>query len=56
MKPNRVRFIFRIPEELRTEIKVRAAIRNIDMGRWITQAIRQRIEREDEYGIGVKKD
>jgi hypothetical protein len=45
-----------MPEELRTEIKIRAAIRNVDMGRWICQAIMQRIEKEDEYGVCIKKD
>ena len=51
-------FIFRMGEDLHREVKIRAAMRNISMGAWITQAIIQRIAVEYSYEKepGSKKD
>lgn len=43
------RFIFSLSNDLRKEIKIRAAMRNMDMGNWIRQAILQRIAYEQKY-------
>jgi predicted HicB family RNase H-like nuclease len=43
------KFLFRMSDKLRTEVKVRAAKRNVSMGRWITQAILQRIAYEQKF-------
>lgn len=44
-----VRFIFSLSDSLHREVKIRSAIRNIDMGNWIRQAILQRIAYEQQF-------
>ena len=44
-----VRFLFSLSGGLHREIKIRAAMRNINMGDWVRQAILQRIAGEQKY-------
>ena len=43
------RFIFNINDELRHEIKIRAAAKNISMRVWLTRAIMNYMKLEDSY-------
>jgi len=43
------RFLFNINEELRRDVKIRAAVKNISMRAWITRAIMNYIKLEDSY-------
>lgn len=45
----RPKFIFVIDEKLLHEIKVRAAVRNISMGQWVTRAILEQMLLERKY-------
>ena len=49
MGPTDVKFLFWLNKDLRTEIKVRAAARNISMAHWIIQAIVERIKKEERF-------
>jgi predicted HicB family RNase H-like nuclease len=44
-----IRFLFSINDTLHREVKIRAAQRNISMGKWINQAIMARIANEQRY-------
>jgi predicted transcriptional regulator len=51
----RILMSFDIEPELRTEVKVLAARRNISMALWITRAIREKIQKEKQFDAEVKK-
>ena len=46
---NPLRFIFCIDKDLRHQIKVIAARRNISMGLWVTRAIYEAFKKETQY-------
>ncbi len=50
-----VRFIFCMKSKLHQEVKIRAAMRNVSMGYWISQAIMMRIASEKKYEEKNKK-
>lgn len=43
------KFLLGLTDEIRQEIKMRAALRHVTMTRWITQAIMERINRDRRY-------
>jgi predicted HicB family RNase H-like nuclease len=43
------RFLFNINDELRHDVKIRAAAKNISMRVWITRAIMNYMKLEDSY-------
>lgn len=45
------RFIFVITPELRHEVKMRAAMRNISMSLWVTRAIYEQLKKEKQYDL-----
>jgi predicted HicB family RNase H-like nuclease len=48
----RAQIAFDVDAELRADIKIRAAKRNISMNLWIMRAIYQAIRKEDQYKSG----
>lgn len=50
-----IKFLFRMEDEIHKEVKVRAAQRNVSMGHWITQAIVERIKKEQKYEAKLKE-
>ncbi len=44
-----VRFLFSMNSKMHQEVKIRAAMRNITMAKWICQAIATRIADERKY-------
>ena len=50
-KNNLGRFIFSIPLDLRTEVKVISARRNISMGLWVTRAIYEALKKEKQFDV-----
>ena len=51
MKLKRTQLSFDVPKEIRTDIKIRAAKRNVSMSTWIMRAIMRQVREED-----LKKD
>ncbi len=45
----RKQMIFDISEDIHTQVKVFAAMRNITMNRWMQKAITDRLEKEMQY-------
>ena len=56
MNRKRIQIAFDVPLELRQEIKVRAARRNISMNLWIMRAIYRALEKEDSFGTTKKQE
>ena len=46
---NRKQLLINMTDEFHKEIKIRAAHRNISMTRWVLQAIRDRIKKEQQF-------
>lgn len=49
MNMKSVRFLFSMNSKMHQEVKIRAAMRNITMAKWICQAIATRIADERKY-------
>ena len=49
-------FLFWLSRSMHTEVKIRAAHRNITMGHWIVQAIMQRIANEERFEEKKEKE
>ena len=48
-------FIFWLTRDMHQQIKIRATLRNVSMGRWIKQAVMERIKREEKYESKLKE-